>query len=433
MGVALAASPADGQAVTTTQDRVLTKLQDRLSKNPNNFSAIRDVGFKLYELKRFAEARPLLEQARTMRPREGVVALYAGLSAEEAKDYTAARAAYNDYLAVGRDRKNKAQVQARIVAISREELRQFAAAAVQNEQALQGQQVDGKTVAVLPFRCPCAGADSMYKPLERGLAELVVTDLSISRQLRVLERDRMQAIADEIRLSAAGSVDAQTATRAGKLIQAGSIVNGSINIAGQNLTLAGSVVQTADGRIAPEAPQATGLLNALFDAEKDFVLSTFRALNVTLLASEDALFRRRPTQNLQAFLAFSRGLIAQDAGRLDEAQALFESARSLDPGFGAALQRAQQAAQAQQVTTATVDQSVRASTEGQAVAAASTGTTSLVTTNTVLANVVADVNPTQTNNAQNNTSQSGGGGGGSGGGSGPPTTQNTVSQATGGD
>ena len=58
-------------------------------------------------------------------------------------------------------------------------------------------------------------------PLERGLADLLITDLSRSAQLTVVERDRMQALADEIQLSQSDRVDAATSVRAGKLIQAG--------------------------------------------------------------------------------------------------------------------------------------------------------------------------------------------------------------------
>jgi tetratricopeptide (TPR) repeat protein len=423
--LALASTLSGAQAITTTQDRALARLQQQLSRDPNNFKTVRAVGVKLFELKRFPEARPLLDQAYRMRPTDGTSALYAGLVAEELKDLPAARRAYQQYLAVGKSRSGKRDIQARIFAISAEELKQSAAAAVANEQALRGQTVDGKTVAVLPFRCNCVDE---YKPLERGLAELVVTDLSVSKQLRVLERDRMQAITDEIRLSSTAAVDASTATRAGKLIQAGTIVNGSINIQNNNLQLASALVNTTNGSIMPGSPAASGLLTALFDAEKAFVRQAFDALGVRLLASEEALFRTRPTQNLQAFLAFSRGLIAQDAGRTDEAIALFESARTQDPGFNAAVQRANQAASARagaQVSSTTVQQSIRNSAEGQVVAAASSGTTVEVTPNLVLASVVADVNPTTTNSVQTNT--------GGGTTTAPPQTQNTVSQATGGD
>jgi hypothetical protein len=262
------------------------------------------------------------------------------------------------------------------------------------------------------------------------MAELVVTDLSRAGGLRVLERDRMQAIADEIRLSSTTQVDAATATRAGKLIQAGTILNGTINApSAQSLNLVGALVNTNDASITGN-PTAAGTLDALFDAERRFVLSTFQTLNVTLTAAELALFQQRRAPSLQAFLAYSRGLMAEDAGRLDDAVRFFESARSLDPGFTQALQRAQTAAQAQtgaQVTSTRVEQGLRNTSEGQVVAAASTGSTSDLTINATLANVVGDVNPTTTNTVQNNTNTSGG----TGGNTNTPQTQNQVAQTTG--
>ncbi|MDA1080238.1 MAG: hypothetical protein O2973_00965 [Gemmatimonadetes bacterium] len=87
------------------------------------------------------------------------------------------------------------------------------------------------------------------------------------------------------------------------------------------------------------------------------MLDVFAQMSVVLTASERAEFDRRRVPSLQAFLAYSRGLMAEDDGRLDDAIALFESARSLDPGFGAALQRSQSAAAARsgsQFSSATV-------------------------------------------------------------------------------
>lgn len=421
---AAAAESAQAQAASTP-NRELAKLQQQLTASPNSVKALQAVGYKLYELDRFAEARPLLEQARQLDPKCGPCALYAGMTAEKLKDYTAAKAAYNKYLEVGRTAPVKKDVRTRLVAMAKDELAQAAKAAVANETALRGVQAPGNTVAVLPFKCSCP--DSLL-PLERGIAELVVTDLSCSSNLRVLERDRMQAISDEIQLSSRNQVDAATATRAGKLISAGRILNGSIvATGGQGVNLTGAVVNTSTSNI-DGSPTANGTLNAIFRAEKDFVTSTFRSLNVTLSPAEQKECDKAPTQNFQAFLAFSRGLMAEDAGRLDDAARFFESARTMDPGFNAALQKAQSAAAAasSQLTSAKVEQGLKNSAEGGVVSAASRGSTTDAGLGNTLNNVVGDVNPTTTNTVQNSTS----GGGGS---SGTPQQQNTVSQATGGD
>src|SRR5690606_605867 len=99
--------------------------------------------------------------------------------------------------------------------------------------------------------------------------------------------------------------------------------------------------------------QATGsasesnALDRIFDLEKALVLSVIEELGITLTPAERESIEQRPTRSVQAFLAYSRGLQASDAGRLDEAQSFFDNARAIDPGFGAALQKSQQTSAAQ--------------------------------------------------------------------------------------
>src|SRR5438477_20402 len=70
-----------------------------------------------------------------------------------------------------------------------------------------------RTVAVMPF--VFSGSDTSLRPLERGFAELVATDLSRSAQLTILERERLQALLAEMKIGQ--SVDATSAGRAGRI------------------------------------------------------------------------------------------------------------------------------------------------------------------------------------------------------------------------
>ncbi len=210
------------------------------------------------------------------------------------------------------------------------------------------------------------------------MAELLITDLSRSAQLTIVERDRMQAIADEIQLSQGDRVDAATAVRAGKLIQAGRLINGQLVQTGGQLTMSASVVNVASGEIGAPA-NVNNSLDQLFAMEKQLVFGIFQRLNVVLTPAERQLVERRPTQNLNAFLAYSRGLMAADDGRFEDAARFFENARSLDPGFGAAttrFQAAQAAVQGAQVSSATIEANLGAGVEGQEVAAAAQGNVS---------------------------------------------------------
>lgn len=407
-------------------DAALARLEQRATNDPRSARAQRALGVKYFELKRYAEARAALDKARALDPKDGVSALYAGMAAEAMNDVPGARAAYARYLEVGKSKAVKKQINERLVMIARGELKAQARQAVANEAQLRGIQSPATTVAVLPFHCACA--DTSLRPLERGMADLVVTDLARASALKVLERDRMQAIVDEMKLSQAGQADPATATRAGKLIAAGSILSGQIVAGGgTQMNLAGALVNTTTSQ-ATGSPTADGTINAIFDTERKFVLDVFREMNVTLTPDEAKAFEERRAPTLQAFLAYSRGLMAEDAGRLDDAVALFESARSLDPGFSAALQRAQSAAAARagaQVSSATVQQGLGNSSEGQIVSAAQRGSISDATVGFTLSSIVGDVNPTLTNSVENGT-------GGSGNvGTGAPPGRNATADATG--
>ena len=60
--VAIAPVSAGAQAQATTPNRELAKLQEKLAANPTSVAALQAVGYKLYELNRYQEARPLLEE-----------------------------------------------------------------------------------------------------------------------------------------------------------------------------------------------------------------------------------------------------------------------------------------------------------------------------------------------------------------------------------
>jgi len=422
------ALPAGAQQAKGAAD-ALAKLQKEAAANPGSVSANRALGIWYYRNQRFSEARTPLEQARKLDPKDGVSALYAGLAAEQEKDWIAAKNAYTAYLAVGKTRSVRNDIRARLLAVSKEEVKAAAARAVANESVIAQQPGSPMTIAVLPFQC--SGCDASVAPLERGMAELLIIDLAKKKTLTLLERDRMQAIADEIQLGKSGRVDDATAARAGRLIQAGRIVQGGILVTNNTtLSLNASVVDVRTSTPADQGAKADGLLEQLFSVEKQLAFSVFTSLGVTLTPAERQDVDRRPTNSLQAFLAYSRGLAAEDAGKLDEAARFFESARSIDPGFGAALQHQQAAQQAVQATpTAKVESNLKSSSEGQVAAAADKGVVATAAAGNIgatLNNVVGNVNPTITNQIN----VSGGGGGGNGQ---PNTSGNQAADKTGTD
>jgi TolB-like protein len=76
-------------------------------------------------------------------------------------------------------------------------------------------------VAVLYFDNNSFGKDRAdYDGLGKGIADMLITDMAANPNLRVVERERIQALLVEQNLTKQGSIDPQTAIRLGKIVGA---------------------------------------------------------------------------------------------------------------------------------------------------------------------------------------------------------------------
>lgn len=400
------ASGGRGGQAQKRDPSAIAKLQQERKQNPQSANVMRALGIAYYKAGRHYVARSVLEQARQLDPRDGTTALYAGLAAEQTGDLPAARDAYSSYLTFGRTQRVRAQLQARLASIARLELEQSAKLALANEAQLSSQPGDARTVAVLPLRF--SGTDSTLKPLERGIADLLVNDLSQSKSLIVVERDRMQALFDEIKLAQTGAAEATTAVRSGKLIRAGRIVQGAITeLPSQSLRIDAAVVDASTTRATGSA-SGDDKLDDLFSLEKKIAFNLFDALGITLSAAERKAVEQRPTRSMAAFLSYSSGLMAQDGGNFEEARRYYQDAVRADPSFRAAGQRLQQVEQisaARGTTLAQVELELAGSAEERVVQAAqlgsATGTADNQSLNGTAVQTADNLNPSSNNNALN--------------------------------
>ncbi len=321
--------------------RSIARLEEAQRAQPGSFAVNRSLGIGYYRLGRYREANAALQTAAQRDPNDGTTALYLGLVSEELGDLDAAKRAYSTYLTVGRTSRVRRQLQSRLAALTRRELTEEAKRIVADEQALGAVAGPPTTVAVLPLRF--TGTDSSLRPLGRGLAELLSTDLARSKQLTVLERARIQAVLDELALQRSGQTDSATNVRAGRLLRAGRLVQGTLlQVDSSQLRVDAAVVDVGTMQVSGIA-QGADQLEQLFALEKRIALELFDELGVQLTVAERNAIEQRPTRSLAAFLAYSRGLTAEDEGRYDDASRFYRDAVRLDPDFGTALQKSRDA------------------------------------------------------------------------------------------
>jgi tetratricopeptide (TPR) repeat protein len=415
-----------------TAGESVTRLEDQQKSSPSSAAVNRSLGIAYYKANRYSDARKSLETALKLDPKDGTTALYLGLSDEELGDLPAAKSAYSSYIQYGRTSRVRSQLQSRLAALTRKEIAADAKVAVQQEASLAGQPISPTVIAVMPLRF--SGPDSSLRPLERGFADLLTTDLARSSQLTLVERSRMQALLDEIKLQKSGATDAASNVRAGKLVRAGRVVQGSLNQVGaSDLRADAAVVDVTTSQIRGTA-NASDQLEAVFNLEKKLALDLFTQLGVALSPAERNAIEQRPTRSMQAFLAYSRGLTAEDEGRYDDAGRFFNEAVRIDPSFQSAQQKGQEVRQVTAgtaVTSATVEGSLRGTAEGAVVNAASQGnapsnTTTTAGLGTTVQTTAGDINPSATSTAT---------GAAAGGGStvSTPGSKDPVSAGTGSD
>ncbi|UCF41522.1 MAG: tetratricopeptide repeat protein [Gemmatimonadota bacterium] len=362
LGAALATSACAGRHTASISPDEIPQLEQQLAQDPGDGAVLLRYAAALFAGGRYDSARTIARRGMAIRPDDALGPLVVGQTLERQGAYDRAIAVYADYLAAYPEHDGAAAVRARDLIARRARATEQARVALTREDELSQQPGDPQTVAVLPLD---VAGDASYQPLSRGLAEMITSDLALLERFRLVERLEVGALLDEMRLAEAGRVDAATAARMGYLLRAGRMVQGLAAIPPDaDARLEASVVRS-DGQVtSPQA--ATGRLRDLMQMEKQVVIGLAGQLGYVLSEAERQMILENGTQSLVAFLAYSRGLVAEDLGDFPAAALYYGEAVRADPGFSAARANYQRSVAADAVTGAPDDQVTALSTQSVA-------------------------------------------------------------------
>jgi TolB-like protein len=108
-----------------------------------------------------------------------------------------------------------------------------------------------KRVAILYFDNNTGKTD--FDGLGRGIAAMLITDLSKVPEIQLVERDRMQAVLDEQHLQQTSLFDPATAVKAGKLLGAEYLLTGAFSTVDPNMRIDTRVVRVETGEVVRTA------------------------------------------------------------------------------------------------------------------------------------------------------------------------------------
>lgn len=192
---------------------------------------------------------------------------------------------------------------------------------------------DAKTLAVTFFDNNTT--DPQFEPLGRGLASMLITDLSALEALQVVERGRISEILQEIEFQKSPYVDKDTAVEMGRGLGAEWVLTGAVMAVQPNMRLDARLVEVATGRVL-EAEAVSGPVDEFFLLEKELATAILDKLEVRTSARETARMGRVATESFEAFFEWSKGLEALDRGSIEDARRALEAALEHDDRFGLA-------------------------------------------------------------------------------------------------
>ena len=306
-------------------------FQEAEKENPNNYKIKRDLGVAYYKSQMFDEALLKLQEAKELKPHDGKTIFYLGVTYEAKKMDDQAIEEYKSYQQVSRYGGFRKQISKRIKQLNFEKVTREVKSAISNESNLNAASIPENTIAVLDFKNLSTNQD--LNPLQKGLAQILLTDLAKVKKITVLERLRLNKLLEEIELGGGELVANESAPRVGKLLGARKIVQGGFtDLSDQDIRIDASLTETATTMSFP-VEEIEGKLEAIFNLEKELAFNIIDELGIELSKEEREAIQKIPTESLLAFIAYSKGLDYEDQGMFDEAEQEYKAALTIDPGF----------------------------------------------------------------------------------------------------
>lgn len=193
-----------------------------------------------------------------------------------------------------------------------------------------------KTMAIIDFKNRSVSHKIQYDPMEQGFADLMINRLNNSTNLKVVERERIQWILNEIKLQNQYSMEG--AVRMGKQLGVQTVLLGSFIIVGDQIWLGARLVKVESSEILL-TDEIKGDLDEFFTLVDKLGEKIAKNINVTLKKKTPEELSKAPS--LDAIMAYSVGLSYLEKEDYKNAYDKFEEALSIDPNYDKAKLKAQ--------------------------------------------------------------------------------------------
>lgn len=203
------------------------------------------------------------------------------------------------------------------------------------------QENDGRrTIGVMYFQNNALFNKEAMAPLEKGLTDMLITELSKIEALKVVERSQLRRLMTEMGLSATGVIDPATVQEMGKLLGAETLLLGSFatDMSGKKIRLDARIVETETG-LTLKAEEMTGKTQSLFKMVGKLAGKIAKKLDVKLTKSDKDRLKIPENTSFQATLYYAQGLDFEDEAEYGQALGAYRQALEINPDYTKAKER----------------------------------------------------------------------------------------------
>lgn len=179
---------------------------------------------------------------------------------------------------------------------------------------------DPKTIAVLYFENNSVVDKDKLDPLKKGLADMIITEMTKVKGIKVVERQRIQSIIEELNLSETDMVDKSTSQQMGKLLGAKVMLFGGFsNLFNDKLRIDIRIVRTETGETL-KAEEETGELDEFLTMLQSLVKKIASDLDVKISSEDEDRLEASKDGNFEGYVTYAKALNYEDQGKKMEKQ-----------------------------------------------------------------------------------------------------------------
>ncbi len=290
---------------------------------------------ELYQSGDFEAALVRLRAAIAENANDSKAYLLLGLVELRRNDPAAAAAAWARYEELAKDPRAAQEIGKMRTIVAREAAERAARQALDREKQIGGEGGSPRTVAVATFQ---NAGSAQYANLGKALAAMLIDNLTAVPGVTVLEREQVEALEKEAKLSGTGLAEKGTAVRAGRLLRAGRVAAGShadTTATPAELRLDALLVDVSASKTVTEG-KSEALANEFYKLIPAVATKFATELGTEpsqLPPAAKAKLTEEHTRSLAAAVAFGKALDGLDRHDVQSALEACKVAQREDPNF----------------------------------------------------------------------------------------------------